>query len=78
MSKCAYVALNAAARASIDHGCRAYGLHTPTEKAGEKVRSLGAVTAADFKVNYRLSHRNLLARNGRDNNTSVCGLNIKK
>ena len=73
MAKRRDVALNAALRAGIDHGCRAHGLHVPAEEAGEKVCGLGAVTAADFEVNYGLSHRHLLLRNGGDDSTEACG-----
>jgi hypothetical protein len=38
-------------------------LHVPAEEAGEKVCGLGAVTAADFEVNYGLSHGDLLLQN---------------
>jgi hypothetical protein len=59
MAKGGNVTMNATARAGIDHGCRAHGLHIPAEEAGEEVCGLGAVAAADFEMNYGLSHRHL-------------------
>jgi len=50
------VPLNAATGPGVDHGGRPHRLHLPVEKLGKELRSLAAVAASDFEVDYWLTH----------------------